>query len=414
MKKVRDQGEADRKRHVSQRGERGTGLKFKLETVVTVSNFHPGTRIKYGPNPKREGSKSYDRYAGYMKARTVGEALKCGSKLADLLWELERGDYAILKGAPRTEAEEVAAIGRAAYDKARHLLSTFQGPRGCPVKLGDPAAAERLKKEEAWRDARMKRIEAKAKELGLKVETTAQIAATTESADVRLQRRVATALAERKLATGRPVTTSDVQEVLDCWGYGENVARVNVMPEGQKYVYSDTVGGIRARSFGFGCTPPTWRYPAFVKLLCQWMKDAQRGLKLPCGFVCTAINLNCNYAGRRHVDQNNEGPSIIRAFGKFKGGRLRYWPAKKVAKTNLAALKLKDAVRFELDKKTVVFDGKKPHEVEDFEGDRYSIVFFTAKGWAKSKGKDREFLVKSCGVPFPTPKALNELKNAGF
>ena len=80
--------------------------------------------------------------------------------------------------------------------------------------------------------------------------------------------------------------------------------------------------------------------------------------------VCSAINLNANYAAvlhrvshpdtstkgsrgegakgrrgegargrlcvaRRHApdeDGNNEGPSIIRAFGNFKGGALRYWP----------------------------------------------------------------------------------------
>ena len=48
--------------------------------------------MKYGPNPKRIGSLSFARYARYQKAKTVGEALKHGTKLADLLWEFERGD----------------------------------------------------------------------------------------------------------------------------------------------------------------------------------------------------------------------------------------------------------------------------------------------------------------------------------
>ena len=79
------------------------GLKFKLETYITVGQFQPGTKVKYGPNPKRAGSKSFKRYAGYQHAKTIGEALKYGSKVADLMWELQRGDYKILGGS-RSEA----------------------------------------------------------------------------------------------------------------------------------------------------------------------------------------------------------------------------------------------------------------------------------------------------------------------
>jgi len=70
----------------------------------------------------------------------------------------------------RPEAQEIATIGKAAFDKAKRVLAASNGPNGCPVKLTDPAAAERLKKEEVWRSQRMKRVEQKAKELGLKVE----------------------------------------------------------------------------------------------------------------------------------------------------------------------------------------------------------------------------------------------------
>mmetsp|Transcript_81726 Transcript_81726/g.155172 ORF Transcript_81726/g.155172 Transcript_81726/m.155172 type:complete len:424 (-) Transcript_81726:214-1485(-) len=406
LKRIRGQGG-----HIAKKAQRGQGLKFKVETFATVTAYSPGTRIKYGPNPKRPDSKSFARYAGYMKAKTVGEALKFGSKKEDLLWELERGDYKILGGV-RSEAQEVAAIGRDAFEKAKKVLQSFSGPAGCPVKFNDPEAAKRLEKEEAWREERLKRVEKRAREMGLKVETTSEIEASTESADIRLQRRVAVAIAEQKLKSGRKISDSDVQEVLEHWGFTENGARLNVMPEGQKYVYSDTVGAIRARSFGFGSTPPTKRYPTMCKFLCQWLTDNKP--KVSAKFVCTAINLNCNYAGRRHRDGNNEGPSVIRAFGKFKGGKLLYHvkDTQKNPRPDLQTLDKKDAMTLDLAKSTAVFDGNRAHEVEPFTGERYSVVFFTARGYGKGKPKDVEFLKGPCGFPFPTPAELTKLKKA--
>merc|ERR1712217_834396 len=130
----------------------------------------------------------------------------------------------------------------------------------------------------------------------LKVETSEEIEASGESADIRLQRRVADAIARQKLATGKKIVDADVKEVMEHWGFSENISRLNVMRQGQKYVYSDTVGAIRARSFGFNPTPPTRRYPSFAKLLNRWLAD-NKPTGLSAKFVCTAINLNCNYNG---------------------------------------------------------------------------------------------------------------------
>lgn len=397
--------------YISKKSERGTGMKFKLETYMTVTQFKPGTKIKYGPNPKRPDSKSFKRYAGYAGAKTVGEALKLGSKVADLMWECERGDYKVLGGV-RPDAQEIAAIGQKTFDKAKSQLSSFSGPNGCPVNLSDPKAAEKLKQEEAWRAQRLKRVEKKARDMNLKVETTEEIEASTESADIRLQRRVADAISRQKLASGKKIEYKDVTEALDHWGFTENISRLNVMQPGQKYVYSDTVGAIRARSFGFNPTPPTRRYPFFCKLLNQWVAD-NKPPGLNAKFVCTAINLNCNYNGKRHRDGNNEGPSIIRAFGKFTGGKLRYWP-KDVKKPlpKLDTLRKEDSKEFDLSKTTVVFDGNRAHEVESFKGERYSIVFFTASGWAKGKVKDVKYLQNDCGFPFPAPGDVAKLKKA--
>merc|ERR1712050_707321 len=113
---------------------------------------------------------------------------------------------------------------------------------------------------------------------------------------------------------------------MSMWGYAQNVGRPNVMRDGVKYVYSDTIGAIRRRASGYGLTPPTRHYPNFVKLLSKWLVDNRLEQKLGCDFQFTAINLNANYAGARHRDGNNEGPSVLRAVGDFTGGKLVYFP----------------------------------------------------------------------------------------
>merc|ERR1711907_161204 len=115
------------------------------------------------------------------------------------------------------------------------------------------------------------------------------------------------------------------------------------------------------------------------------------------------MGINCNYAGKRHRDGNNEGPSAIRAFGKFKGGRLFYFhkDQKKNPRPPVESLDKKDAVALDISKATAIFDGNRAHEVEAFKGQRYSLVFFTARGYGKGKPQDVEFMKKECGFPFP-------------
>jgi len=239
-----------------------------------------------------------------------------------------------------------------------------------------------------------------------------EIEACHESADVRLQRRVADALSAKKLLAGKEIADGDVAEALSTWGFCQNTGRLNVLPAGHKYVYSDTLGAIRRRTGGFGITPPTTRYPNFSKLLCKWLADNKP--KVACKFVCSAININANYAGKRHRDQNNEGPSVIRAFGKFKGGKLMYWPAdvKKASRPDVETLEKKDAKVFDISKATQVFDGNRAHEVEGFCGERYSVVFFTARGYGHLKKEQVNFLRQKAGFPWPTPSELAELKKA--
>eukprot|EP00928_Gymnodinium_smaydae_P098543 TRINITY_DN9187_c0_g1_i1.p1 TRINITY_DN9187_c0_g1~~TRINITY_DN9187_c0_g1_i1.p1 ORF type:complete len:441 (+),score=85.65 TRINITY_DN9187_c0_g1_i1:59-1381(+) len=404
--------------YVAKKAERGSGLKFSLETYQAVGSFKPGTRIKYGPNPKTPGSKSYDRYELYRNAKTVGESLKCGSKVEDLLWELARGQYTVL-GCERSELKEKQILGQNAYDKAQAALARFVGPRGLAFNIHDKRAAEQLKQEEEWRLDRIKRCEKLAKDFKLKPEMHVDIVdelGIAEDCDLRLQRRVADELSRRKMSEGKKLTAKDMTEVLDCWGFRQNVGRLNVMPEGQKYVYSDTVGGIRRRAKGYGPTTQTTRYPHFACFLNKWLEDNVPSYVAE-DFACTAINLNANYAGRRHRDGNNEGPSIIRAFGNFTGGKLKYWPKdiKVTGKTSPAVESLldKDCVTHDIKNKTLMFDGNRSHEVTPFKGNRYSVVYFATQGYGKFKPAHVKTL-KTLGFKWPTPESMASLKRKKF
>merc|ERR1719401_2785885 len=85
-----------------------------------------------------------------------------------------------------------------------------------------------------------------------------------ESTEVRAKRLAAAALAKMVLEDAqkkkRKITDSDVLAVLRLWGFRENTSRLNVMEEGQAFVYSDTLGLVRARDGSVLVTSPTTEY----------------------------------------------------------------------------------------------------------------------------------------------------------
>ena len=56
-------------------------------------------------------------------------------------------------------------------------------------------------------------------------------------------------------------------------------------------------------------------YPNLCKLITGWVKTS-----LPEDFPFSSLQINYNYAARKHVDGNNIGPSYIRSLGKHTGG----------------------------------------------------------------------------------------------
>merc|ERR1719343_266153 len=116
-----------------------------------------------------------------------------------------------------------------------------------------------------------------------------------------------------------------------------------------------------------------------TKLLCQYVYDnPPPGLQKGDRFPFTTICINKDYAAKRHRDNNNCGLSIVRALGNFKGGRLKYWPDDPGSKgIDVSELAESDAVTLDVRGRSVALDSTKAHEVEAFEGRRYSLVYFT-------------------------------------
>jgi len=151
-----------------------------------------------------------------------------------------------------------------------------------------------------------------------------------------------------------------------------------------------------------------------TELLARWLTD-----RLPQdvkGFKFTSMNVNCNYAAQQHRDAGNFGPSFIRAFGEFTGGQLNYWPEDVGAPTPLKDAGLTNAskVQFDLSKDLALFNGNCAHSVEQFQGDRYSIVWFALGCHAQIDKENREKLCQlgiQCPAPDENPYALLRAPN---
>jgi len=174
-----------------------------------------------------------------------------------------------------------------------------------------------------------------------------------------------------------------------------------VTPEGSKFVFSDTLGLVSDRQGNIKPTKYTLAYPNVSKVVCEFLTE-----NLPKDipeFSFTGINVNKNYAGKRHRDGNNLGPSIIKAIGDFKGGNLNYYPNDDRA-LELEDLPVSDKVSIDLKKNWALFDGRRAHEVDPFKGDRISLVYFTCPRNDRIDAKTKAAMVK-CGFKLPTPKS---------
>merc|ERR1712187_929334 len=71
-------------------------------------------QIKYVcPNPKAAGGQAHARYSKYMRAKTIGQALKLGAAIGDFEFDLRNG----FASCPRLVAFLVAAVAVVREDR---------------------------------------------------------------------------------------------------------------------------------------------------------------------------------------------------------------------------------------------------------------------------------------------------------
>ena len=254
---------------------------------------------------------------------------------------------------------------------------------------------------------------------------------------------MADSLALEYLHEKQPISDSHILAVLSQWKFRPNKARLNVIPAGSEFVYSDTLGlvcdrrgvvcvdaatrkyplvdpkrtylvssSLRPlcanvqRSVKFGLGPlrlysSIARYPNVFRLLCAWLK-CRRPASLLMDFPFTSISVNHNYAAKIHRDGHNAGVSLTRCFGDFeRGGELTYWPDDDGRKL-LEDLRENRSVTVDTRNNFTLFDGRRAHRVAAFTGgDRYSLVFFSVQSWATGP---RDELPE--GTTYPTDDSL--------
>lgn len=347
---------------------------YRDQTYALVTRWMAETKISYRPHAKSPGSKSHIRYETYSKATTVAQALKMGSWPLDWCYDYEHG-FIKVHGPLRDEP----------------LDSTQHNGALTPV---DEAIC-------AWHRKEL------AKRHGLNLRDLYVDKGAGESVMMRVHRLVADRKAKELIDKNKGITDEDVQEVMTAWAFAKNTARVNVMPDGENYVWSDTVGLLRDRIGDIHLTQSATRYPNFTRIFIKWL--AERLPEEAKSFKFTSLNLNCNYAARRHRDGNNFGPSMIKAFGAFKGGKLAVFPRDNREITDLAKLPARDRQVIDIKKNLVMFNGNSAHEVDDFHGSRFSVVYFTLGCHAKAKDDIRATMA-NIGFPVPAkdedPRAL--------
>ena len=215
-------------------------------------------------------------------------------------------------------------------------------------------------------------------------------------------RRRANAAAAAALQAGA-INDKSVLAVLTLWRFKKNTVRQNVLPVSQSWVYSDTLGLVRCRDGRLAVTKPARTYQSVLELFAAWLRQLHPvGLQFP--FCFTSVNVNYNFAARRHRDANNVGPSLTRSLGDFSGGRLLYWQDDD-GSAELNDLEAVAPMAFDTKDAPLLFDGRRAHAVEAFCGERYSLVFFTCCWFANAAAETRAQLAIA-GVPFPDARAM--------
>ena len=234
-----------------------------------------------------------------------------------------------------------------------------------------------------------------------------------------VQRRNAEQFAYRLMENDGKVSDEQLVHMLSLWGFAKNHHRPNVAPKGSSYVFSECFGLVRDRTGRWMQSTVTTMFPNVAKVLNRWLRDRLRALDHPAfdeplhDWRWSSCTVNKGYAAERHRDANNYGPSIVRSFGSNRGDGLYLWTNE--SNKSMESLSRRSAALLDIHRsdRLVAFDGTLPHETKRLAGnmsDRYSVIFFMAKG---SWNSPSEVLDDICELGCNPPRNAAEADRFG-
>lgn len=182
-------------------------------------------------------------------------------------------------------------------------------------------------------------------------------------------------------------------EVLRLIEVPPNFTRKNVMPAGQEYVQGLLLG-LYSYGGSVGLSAKTAKHPWLTRLLIGAIRAVSAD------FPFTSIQLNYNYASRPHIDKNNLGTSFIVGLGDYRGGEL--WVHDENGENKWTIQGEEDVTAFyhvgrelngqmsQIRNAWTIFDGNNLHWTNQFEGERYSIIYFTSDRYAAASEDVRD------------------------
>ena len=185
------------------------------------------------------------------------------------------------------------------------------------------------------------------------------------------------------------------------------------MPDDRAHIFSDCLGlaisRVGAISVGFS----TVEYADFALLLNSWLQQNVPNVDdCPAGVPCTSICINAGYGAKRHRDKNNIGLSWSKAFGNFRGGKLKYFfeddrssPTESLDSAPYSIIDLRAGL--------CLFNGHCAHEVTPYttrrdEDQRYSLVFYVNRHINKADQQTQR-LLEQCGFVIPTNESMSSV-----
>lgn len=215
------------------------------------------------------------------------------------------------------------------------------------------------------------------------------------------KRLVVCKLVEAKLEK-KCLTDDDMVEILRQWPFAENPVRTNVIPEGKTWVHSDTFGLIKPKRLATAVASGlTTNYPVMLTFFSKYFKDTHGT------FPFTSVNVNYNYAARIHRDRGNCGPSFIKAFGDFTGGELNYF-SNDDGSLPLSLIPRSERECVDISKNWKLFDGLRAHSVQPYQGERFSLVYYSTK--YKAAHRKTANTLRKLGVNWPTERSLKSFR----